>query len=62
MLLTTLTGLFRNTIMHSGTPISHWFPSFCVQSSRVSSIPQNCRPGYSLINTEPQLVSNKLFK
>ncbi|VDI49368.1 neuroligin [Mytilus galloprovincialis] len=55
-LLSDLTkGLFRNTIMHSGTPISHWFPSFCVQSSRVSSIPQNCRPGYSLITTEPQL-------
>ncbi|CAG2204352.1 NLGN [Mytilus edulis] len=55
-LLSDLTkGLFRNTIMHSGTPISNWFPSFCVQSSRVSSIPQNCRPGYSLITTEPQL-------
>lgn len=55
-------GLFRNAIIHSGAPISHWFLSPCIQTSRESKTPENCRPGTSLITTEQQKVSNKLFK
>ncbi|XP_071155756.1 neuroligin-4, X-linked-like [Mytilus edulis] len=50
-------GLFRNSIIHSGAPISHWFLSKCITTSRVSNIPQNCRPGYSLITTEKQQIN-----
>lgn len=55
-------GLFRNTIIHSGAPISHWFLSTCIQTSRESKTPENCQPATSLITTEKQKVSNKLFK
>ncbi|OPL07239.1 hypothetical protein AM593_04816, partial [Mytilus galloprovincialis] len=57
MLVSTLTGLFRNSIIHSGAPISHWFLSKCITTSRVSNIPQTCRPGYSLITTEKQQIN-----
>ncbi|XP_052093636.1 neuroligin-4, X-linked-like isoform X1 [Mytilus californianus] len=54
-LLSGLTkGLFRNTIIHSGVPIAHWFLSRCIQTSKVSNIPPNCRPGTSLTTTEGQ--------
>ncbi|VDI83200.1 neuroligin [Mytilus galloprovincialis] len=54
-LLSSLTkGLFRNAIIHSGAPISHWFLSPCIQTSRESKTPENCRPGTSLITTEQQ--------
>ncbi|CAC5378154.1 NLGN [Mytilus coruscus] len=54
-LLSSLTkGLFRNAIIHSGAPTSHWFLSTCIQTSRVSKIPEKCRPGTSLITTEQQ--------
>jgi hypothetical protein len=42
-----LLGLFRYAIIHSGSPIAHWFISDCVQSSRKRTYPSDCKPGTS---------------
>jgi hypothetical protein len=42
-----LQGLFRYAIIHSGSPIAHWFISDCVQSSRKRTYPSDCKPGTS---------------
>ncbi|VDI27354.1 Hypothetical predicted protein [Mytilus galloprovincialis] len=45
-------GLFRNAIIHSGSPIANWFMSKCVRSGNTLVIPKECRPGTSLVPSE----------
>ncbi|XP_063419884.1 neuroligin-2-like [Mytilus trossulus] len=45
-------GLFRNAIMHSGSPIAFWFMSNCVRSGNTLVIPKECRRGTSLVSNE----------
>lgn len=40
-------GLFRYAIVHSGSPLAYWHMSDCVQISRLSSIPRDCKEGTS---------------
>ncbi|XP_063408489.1 cholinesterase 1-like [Mytilus trossulus] len=47
-------GLFRNAIIHSGSPFAHSMLSKCIKSIRTSVIPTNCQPGTSLITDEHQ--------
>ncbi|XP_063420653.1 neuroligin-2-like [Mytilus trossulus] len=63
-LLSSLTqGLFRNAIIHSGTPFSILALSPCVRTTRISDIPENCRPGTSLVvDEEDQDAINKLIE
>lgn len=46
-MLIVLLGLFRYAIIHSGSPMAHWFISDCVQSSRKRTYPLDCKPGTS---------------
>ncbi|XP_052092491.1 pyrethroid hydrolase Ces2e-like [Mytilus californianus] len=63
-LLSSLTkGLFRNAIIHSGSPVSPLALSPCVRTSRMSAIPENCRLGTSLVvDDEHQKAINKLLE
>ncbi|XP_052098497.1 cholinesterase 1-like isoform X2 [Mytilus californianus] len=45
-------GLFRNAIIHSGSPLAYWFMSKCVRSGNTLVIPKECRRGTSLVTSE----------
>ncbi|XP_071153501.1 cholinesterase 1-like [Mytilus edulis] len=63
-LLSNLTqGLFRNAIIHSCSPFSILALSPCVRTTRVSAIPEDCRPGPSYVyRDEEQDAINKLIE
>ncbi|XP_076083759.1 neuroligin-4, X-linked-like [Mytilus galloprovincialis] len=52
-------GLFKNAIIHSGSPIAHWFLSDCVRTSRKTSFPVNCRPGTTRVNNKFSPIHDK---
>lgn len=54
-------GFFNNIIIHSGSPISHWFLSDCVRTMRTLKRPNECKEGFSLLKEKSRKAIKDLL-
>jgi hypothetical protein len=55
-------GLFKYAVIHSGSPLAHWYLSECVQPSGIQH--SVCKPGTTLISkrkTYEELMSESTY-